>query len=101
MHHIAPIGGGAGANVSEANLAPTTGQSGPVAATGGSSPATATQRISLGDTAVIRELAVSDLLKLTQILQPVAAPERAARVENLIQETVHAIQADRREWAVG
>jgi hypothetical protein len=55
----------------------------------------------MGDTAVIRELAVADLLKLAQILQPTAAPERVARVEGLIQEAVRAIQEDRREWAVG
>jgi hypothetical protein len=44
---------------------------------------------------------VTDLLKLTQILQPTAPPERVVRVERLIEETVRAIQDDRREWAVG
>jgi len=99
--HIAPTGGAAGARVSEAKLPSQTGQSGPVAAAGGSSHATSTQPAVLTDTAVIRELAVSDLSKLTQILQPSLPPERVARVENLIQEIVQAILDDRREWAVG
>jgi hypothetical protein len=99
--HIAPTGGAAGAGVSEAKLTSQTGQSGPVAAAGGPSPANSTQPAVLTDTAVIRELAVSDLLKLTQILQPPLPPEHVARVENLIRETVQAIQEDRREWAVG
>jgi hypothetical protein len=55
----------------------------------------------LNDTAIIRELAVADLLKLTQILQPTLPAERAARVEQLVQEIAHAISEDRREWAVG
>jgi len=50
---------------------------------------------------VIREVAVADLLKLTQILQPASPPEIVARVEGLIQATVTAINEDRREWAVG
>jgi len=83
--HIAPTGGAAGARVSEAKLTPNTGQAGPVA----------------GDSAVIRELAVADLLKLTQILQPPSAPEIVARVEGLIQAAVTAIREGRREWAVG
>ena len=99
--HIAPTGGAAGAGVSEAKLPSQTGQSGPVAAAGGISAATSTQPAVLTDTAVIRELAVSDLLKLAQILQPSLPPESVARVENLIRETVQAIQEDRREWAVG
>jgi hypothetical protein len=50
---------------------------------------------------VIREVAVADLLKLSQILQPASQPEIVARVEGLIQATVTAINEDRREWAVG
>ena len=99
--HIAPTGGAAGAGVSEAKLTPSTGHAGPVAATSDSSPTSSTQPAVLGDTAVIRELAVSDLAKLTQILQPSLPPEHVARVENLIHETVQAIHDDRREWAVG
>jgi len=99
--HIAPIRGAAGAEVSEAKLTPNTGQTGPVAGTGGTSPATSIQRTTGGDSAVIRELAVADLLKLTQILQPPSSPEIVARVEGLIQAAVSAIHEDRREWAVG
>ena len=98
---ITPIGGAAGTGVSEAKLTPTPGQTGPVAAPGGNSLITSTQQPVLNDTAVIRELAVSDLLKLTQILQPTLPPDRVDRVEHLIQETVRAIHEDRREWAVG
>jgi hypothetical protein len=99
--HIAPTGGAAGAGVSEAKLTPTTGQSGPVAGAGEPSPSASTQQTVVNDTTVIRELAVADLSKLTQILQPVAPPEQVARVEHLVNETVHAINTDRREWAVG
>ena len=101
---IAPTGGAAGTGVSEAKLTPeTTGQSGPVAAATGHSHATAAQapQPALGDTAVIRELAVADLAKLSQILQPAPTPELVARVEGLIHEAVQAIHDDRREWAVG
>jgi hypothetical protein len=98
---IAPTGSVAGTGVSEAKLAPTTGQSGPVTGAGGPSPSTTTQQAVLNDTAVIRELAVADLLKLTQILQPATPPEQVVRVERLIEEIVRAITEDRREWAVG
>ena len=98
---IAPTGSVAGTGVSEAKLTPNTGQSGPVAGAGGTSPATSTQQAVLNDTAVIRELAVADLFKLAQILQPTTPPERVVRVDRLIEETVRAIQDDRREWAVG
>ncbi len=98
---IAPIGGAAGTGVSEAKLTPTPGQAGPVAVDGGHPPSPSEHHAGLADTAVIRELAVSDLLKLTQILQPSLPPDRAFRVEQLIQETVQAIREDRREWAVG
>lgn len=98
---IAPTGGAAGTGVSEAKLTPTTGQTGSVAGSGGNSPSTSLQQAVLNDTAIIRELAVSDLLKLTQILQPPLPPERVARVEQLIQEIVQAIHEERREWAVG
>jgi len=98
---IAPPGGAAGAGVSEAKLTPNTGQSGPVAGVGGSSPSTSIQSAVLNDTAVIRELAVSDLLKLTQILQPASPPERVTRIEQLVHEIGQAIRDDRREWAVG
>jgi hypothetical protein len=46
-------------------------------------------------------LAVTDLLKLTQILQPASPPEIVARVNGLVQATVSAIHEDRSEWAVG
>ncbi len=98
---IAPSGGAAGTGVSEAKLASHTGQAGPVAGVGGSSPAISTQQTVLTDSAVIRELAVADLFKLTQILQPAGSPERIARVDELMEETVNAIRDDRREWAVG
>jgi len=98
---IAPTGAVAGTGVSEAKLTPTPGQTGPVAGPGGHSPAPSAPEAVLGDTAVIRELAVSDLLKLTQILQPAMPPDRLLRVEQLIQETVQAIHEERREWAVG
>lgn len=99
--HIAPIGGAAGAGVSAAKLTPNTGQAGPVAGGGGTSPVTSIPQATGGDSAVIRELAVADLLKLTQILQPPSPPEIVARVEGLIQATVSAIHEGRREWAVG
>jgi hypothetical protein len=92
--HIAPV-------VSEANLAPNTGPAAPVAGAGGTSPSTSVQPALPADSAVIRELAVADLLQLTQILQPPSPPELIARVEALIQATVTAIREDRREWAVG
>lgn len=99
--HIAPIGGAAGAGVSEAKLTPNTGQAAPIAGAGGTSPSTSLPQAVDSDSAVIRELAVADLLKLTQILQPPTPPEIVARVEALIQATVTAINEDRREWAVG
>ena len=81
---------------------PTSGQTGPVAvADAHSSPSTPSHPVVLSDTAVIRELAVSDLLKLTQILQPTLPPERVAKVEQLVHEIGQAIREDRREWAVG
>jgi hypothetical protein len=98
---IAPIGGAAGTGVSEAKLTPNTGQAGPAAGAGGTSHSTSIQQPTAGDTAVIRELAVTDLLKLTQILQPASPPELVARVDSLMQATVTAINEDRREWAVG
>ncbi len=99
--HIAPTGGAAGTGVSEAKLTPNTGQAGPAAGTGGTSPATSIQPALTPDTAIIRELAVADLLKLAQILQPPSPPEIVARVEALLQATIRAIEEDRREWAVG
>jgi hypothetical protein len=98
---IAPIGGAAGTGVSEAKLTPNAGHAGSVAGAGGTSHSTSIQQPTAGDTAVIRELAVADLLKLTQILQPASPPELVARVDSLIQATVSAINEDRREWAVG
>jgi hypothetical protein len=98
---IAPTSGVSGTGVSEAKLTPSTGQTGPVAVGAATSAATSAQPPNLADTAVIRELAVADLLKLTQILQPTASPERIVRVENLIEETISAIREDRLEWAVG
>jgi hypothetical protein len=99
--HIAPTGGAAGAGVSEAKLTPNTGQAGPVAGAGGTSQSASISQAIGTDSAVIRELAVADLLKLTQILQPPSPPEIVARVEGLIQATVTAIHEGRREWAVG
>jgi hypothetical protein len=99
--HIAPSGGAAGTGVSEAKLTPQIGQSGQLAGSGGSSPLTSLATAALADSAVIRELAVADLSKLAQILQPPVQPERVARVDQLIRETVTAIRSDRREWAVG
>jgi hypothetical protein len=98
---IAPPGSAAGEGVSDAKLPLTTRQSGLVAAAGGTAPATSIQQAVLGDTAVIHELALTDLFKLSQILQPPSPPEIVQRVEALIQETVRAIHDDRREWAVG
>ena len=99
--HIAPIGGATAAGVSEAKLTPNTGQTGAVAGAGGPSPSSSIQPVLAADSAVIREVAVADLLKLTQILQPPSPPEIVARVEALIQATVTAINEGRREWAVG
>jgi hypothetical protein len=99
--HIAPSGGAAGTGVSEAKLTPQIGQLGQIAGAGGSSHLTSLATATLGDSAVIRELAVADLAKLAQILQPPVQPDRVARVDQLIQETVTAIRSDRREWAVG
>lgn len=99
--HIAPIGGGTGAGVSEAQLPPNAGQTGAVTGASGPSPPTSIQPALAADSAVIREVAVADLLKLTQILQPPSPPEIVTRVEALIQATVTAIHEDRREWAVG
>jgi len=102
---IAPTRGAAGAGVSEAKLTPFTGQAGLVGGDAGTpllaAPSIPVQLANGGDIAVIRELAVTDLLKLAQILQPPVSPDHVVRVENLIQETVHAIREDRREWAVG
>jgi hypothetical protein len=55
----------------------------------------------IADIANVRELAAADLLKLTQILQPAGAPERTARVDALIRETVISIHEGKIEWAVG
>jgi hypothetical protein len=65
------------------------------------SPATSLPSPVGADSAVIRELAVADLLKLSQILQPPSPPEIVARVEGLIQATVTALREDRPERAVG
>ncbi len=96
-----PTGGAAGTGVSEAKLAPGLGQAKAVAAETGATIAAAVQAAVLTDSAVIRELAVPDLGKLTQILQPTMPPDQVTRVDGLIHETVSAIQQDRREWAVG
>jgi len=72
-----------------------------VAGAGGTSPLSSITTAVLADSADIRELAVADLAKLAQVLQPAVQPERVARVDQLIQETVAAIRSDRREWAVG
>ncbi len=98
---ISPTGGAAGTGVSEAKLAPNTVQTGPAAGAAGGSSASSIQPVVLNDTAVIRELAVADLLKLTQILQPALPPERVTRLEQLVQEIGQAIRDERREWAVG
>jgi hypothetical protein len=98
---ITPSGGIAGTGVSEAKLKPSAGQAGPVGAAAAVAPAITPPQAILGVSAVIRELAVADLLKLAQIMQPTTPPERVMRVDQLIKETIGAIREERIEWAVG
>jgi len=53
------------------------------------------------DGTVMHNLATSDLVKLAQIIQPAPAPERVEQLNDLIKETVHAVNDGRIEWAVG